>query len=107
VAILYAGRVVELGTTAEVLDAPAHPVTRSMLSGTNLRPTSPLDRHTGCPYVAECPRRKLPQCTETEPLLAPLQTLDDPTGHGARRVACFFPQMESETLPLKATEPGR
>ncbi|PRY17339.1 oligopeptide/dipeptide ABC transporter ATP-binding protein [Kineococcus rhizosphaerae] len=97
IAVMYAGRLAEVGSTAQVLGAPAHPYTagllRSRLSLTLDRsrrlPTlvadtlTPADRAHGCAYRARCPLA-VDRCATAAP------GLDDsrPTpGHGA---ACWF-----------------
>jgi peptide/nickel transport system ATP-binding protein len=69
VAVMYAGRLAELGTTEAVLREPAHPYTaglmRSRLSlrtdrGTELMtvpggPPDPVDMPPGCAYAPRCP----------------------------------------------------
>jgi peptide/nickel transport system ATP-binding protein len=82
-AVMYAGRVVEFGTTAEVLARPTHPYTMGLMNAFPdlegpeqlLAPIqgSPPDLHTppsGCRFAARCPfaldlcRKVDPVCTE-------------------------------------------
>jgi peptide/nickel transport system ATP-binding protein len=69
IAIMYAGRVVELATAAELRDGPRHPYTAALLSSfPSLRgerrelrgiPGSPPDLslpETGCAFAPRCPR---------------------------------------------------
>lgn len=95
VAVIHAGRIVELGTRREVLDHPGHPVTEALLKGTAIAPTDPTAPNVGCPHVRLCERRKLPLCREQEPMLAPLSDPDQPadsSSQGQRRCACFNPR---------------
>jgi oligopeptide/dipeptide ABC transporter ATP-binding protein len=101
VAVMYLGRVVELGTTAEIFDNPQHPYTRSLiLSAPNPDPTkrrttpaldgdppSPLDIPTGCRFQARC-AYKSERCLSDDPAL--IQISD------GRQIACH----NSETLPI-------
>jgi peptide/nickel transport system ATP-binding protein len=102
VAVMYAGRIVETGATAEVLGAPAHPYTEALLGsipGTGARQTRlpaipgamplPSQRPEGCPFHPRCPRVAGP-CRKDVPPLAP----DGP--------ACFFP-----TRPARAAVPEK
>jgi peptide/nickel transport system ATP-binding protein len=70
VAVMYAGRIVESGLVARVLQAPAHPYTAGLLASTvhgqprerdiDAIPGSPPDsRHLppGCSFAPRCPRR--------------------------------------------------
>lgn len=94
VAVMYAGRVVELGAKGSVFGAPAHPVTRALIDGRPLSTSNPSAPARGCPHVKDCPRRQVPQCDEKEPMLAPLESILHPgteAAPGGRRVACFFP----------------
>ena len=95
VAVMYLGRVVELGTEATIFDHPAHPYTQALLAAVPdpavvaSPPTpltgdvpSPLDRPSGCHFHPRCPRAAS-RCRNEDP---PLTILAD--HHAAR---CFFP----------------
>jgi oligopeptide/dipeptide ABC transporter ATP-binding protein len=85
VAVLYLGRVVELGPTRAVLRAPAHPYTRALLAsvprldGGRDRaqarlagdPPSPLRPPPGCRFHTRCPHA-LPVCRTRVPDLLPV-----------------------------------
>jgi oligopeptide transport system ATP-binding protein len=69
VAVMYLGRIVELGTAVEVMERPRHPYTRALISaiptvhGADARsrivlggdPPSPLDPPVGCAFHPRCP----------------------------------------------------
>jgi oligopeptide/dipeptide ABC transporter ATP-binding protein len=95
VVVLYLGRVLEEGPTAEVVSAPRHPYTAALLSATPTpddpqrerivlsgEPPSPIDRPAGCVFHTRCPIAR-PMCATHTPTL-------DEAGPG-RTVACFFP----------------
>jgi peptide/nickel transport system ATP-binding protein len=73
IAVMYAGRIVETGTTRDVVKSPSHPYTRGLLSSTVLgaRRGTPLDAIPGAP-----PRLDrlpdgcafAPRCTLAEPI---------------------------------------
>lgn len=100
VAVMYLGRVVELGATAEIFDNPQHPYTRSLiLSAPSPDPTkrrttlaldgdppSPLDIPAGCRFQTRCAYRT-EKCLTDDPQLIQLGD--------ARRIACHH----SNTLP--------
>jgi oligopeptide/dipeptide ABC transporter ATP-binding protein len=81
-AVMYLGRVVELGPTAEVLTQPRHPYTRALISVVPVpnprrrRPQTilqgeipnPIDIPAGCRFHPRCPEA-VPECQETDPEL--------------------------------------
>ncbi|MED4751951.1 ABC transporter ATP-binding protein [Brevibacillus choshinensis] len=82
VAVMYLGRIVEMGTTEEIFHRPVHPYTKALLSavprldlgkrekiGLEGDPPSPYERHTGCPFASRCPER-MPHCEKEAPPLA-------------------------------------
>jgi peptide/nickel transport system ATP-binding protein len=95
VAVMYLGRIVEIGSTREVLTAPAHPYTQALLSVIpvpNPRqrreriilqgdPPNPIDLPAGCRFHPRCPLAQA-TCQEQDP--APQQVND---GH---QVACLL-----------------
>ena len=94
VAVMYSGRLVELGSAAAVVDSPRHPYTQALKRATpritapapTSSPLPPAETEvprSGCPYRPRCPlfaERKNPRCTTEMPELSP-------AGQG-HRVAC-------------------
>ena len=83
VAVLYLGRVVEIGPTAQVFEGPHHPYTEALLSanpaahavaGGRVRLQgeipSALNVPPGCVFQTRCPRKLGRVCEESEPPLA-------------------------------------
>jgi peptide/nickel transport system ATP-binding protein len=93
VAVVYSGRVVETGATADVFAAPAHPYTQGLLRavpspersgrlvGMEGVPPRPGQRPTGCGFAPRCPF-VIERCTVAVPELTPT----DRTGQLARCV---------------------
>ncbi len=101
VAVMYAGRIVEAGSTAQIFDDPQHPYTLGLMSSmpsligrserlVTIPGTVPsaLDMPAGCRFAARCPFATA-DCAKAPPLT------DLGGGH---RVACWH-------APLEAAEP--
>ena len=81
IAVLYLGRLMEVGPAARVFAGPHHPYTEALLSATPARDgtvrrvaldgemPSALDPPAGCAFHTRCPRRIGPICDEEEPAL--------------------------------------
>lgn len=96
IAVMYLGRIVEQGSSADICDRPRHPYTRALIAsclpddpdGASLGPPpkgelpSPLAPPTGCTFHPRCPIAS-PICAVSRPAL-----VDDGTG---RRIACHHP----------------
>ena len=91
IAVMYAGRLVEVGPAYAVLDTPAHPYTRGLVDSLPDRAFTPIpglpplltDLPEGCSFAPRC-GRAAPACAQRPPLR-------DRTGDPGRPVACHFP----------------
>jgi peptide/nickel transport system ATP-binding protein len=106
IAVLYLGRLVEIGPTAAVFAGPHHPYTEVLLSANPAAPTpegpgggrvrlsgdagSASALQQGCAFQARCPRRLGRVCEELDPPL-----LEGPDGHVIR---CHIPLEELSRL---------
>ena len=103
IAVLYLGRVMELGPADQVFNAPHHPYTEALLSAVpTLDDTdterirlegeipSAADPPSGCVFHTRCPRKIGAICEETEPELR-----QEEAGHGIR---CHIPLAELRQL---------
>ena len=82
IAVMYLGRIVEIGNTHEVLQNPQHPYTKALLSvapvpNPRLRkqrqllegdPPNPINIPKGCRFAPRCPA-KINQCQSIDPQL--------------------------------------
>ena len=102
VAVMYRGRICEIGTAAEVLAPPHHPYTQMLLASAvaddeAVTGTAAGDMggvvHTGCVFAARCPHKLGSVCDTTPP---PLRT---PSATHA--IACHL-----DTLPHAAVQPA-
>ena len=101
IAVLYLGRVMELGPAEMVFGGPHHPYTEALLSAvprlddvgrSRIRLEgdipSAADPPTGCPFQTRCPRKLGEICETTEPeLLEEEAGHADPLPHPARGAA--------------------
>ena len=104
VAVMYLGKVVEVGRVEEVFAPPYHPYTEALLSAVPVPDPeaqrerivlegplpSPTAPRRGCPFSTRCPRRVGALCDETPP---PEQRLGD-----SHRIACHIPADELARL---------
>ena len=106
IAVLYLGRVQELGPADVVFDGPHHPYTEALLSAVPTIDGGGRDRirlegdvpsaaspPSGCVFHTRCPRKLGPICEETEP---PLLEVEE--GHHMR---CHIPIEELRRLQKK------
>ncbi len=101
VAVMYAGRIVELGRTSEVFTAPKHPYTSALLSAAPVMDPEERARRQrvilkgevpdparlpgGCPFHPRCPHSDGTRCVTEIPTVT-----EDGTG---REVACHYAAM--------------
>ena len=99
IAVMYFGRIVEIGPAGEVFDRPAHPYTRALLSAVPQPPGAPrrarillegdlpdpTDPPPGCAFHGRC-AHAMAVCSQRRPELVARRVGDAP----ARTVACHL-----------------
>jgi oligopeptide/dipeptide ABC transporter ATP-binding protein len=111
VAVMYAGRLLEIATSEQILHAAAHPYTQGLLgSFPSLKgprrvlsgiPGSPPDLRSlpaGCPFLPRCAYRKN-QCSTVDMALVPVGS----EGADEHRTACPFVSAGTSTVGLSGT----
>jgi peptide/nickel transport system ATP-binding protein len=103
IAVMYLGKVVEVGSKEAVFEPPYHPYTQALLSSVpapdpDVQPErihlegdvpSPRDAPTGCPFHTRCPKKIGERCEQETPELDPAEGTAD--GH---RIACHLDEAE-------------
>ncbi len=98
VAVMYAGRVIEIGPVRDVVKSPRHPYAKGLMGSIPALDERPerllqiegaMPRLTaipqGCAFHPRCPH-VMPRCHEARPVLEPI---------GAGQVACFLHEVRS------------
>ncbi len=115
VAVMYLGKIVELGDKQQIYGIPQHPYTQALLSAApdinvargiapkeRIRlqgdPPSPIDPPSGCRFRTRCWKAQ-DLCAEQEP---PLEDKpgggDDAPGAGRHVIACHFPEINTNLV---------
>ena len=97
IAVMYLGRIVELGAAAEVIEKPLHPYSKALISAVPIPdprresqrnrillpgdPPSPLNPPGGCPFHPRC-LHAVERCAQVVPAL-------EPFGRPDRQVSCI------------------
>jgi len=104
VAVMYLGKLCEVGNPDDIFERPAHPYTQALLSAIpvpdpEVRPKdrevlggeipSPVHPPSGCRFRTRCPKAQA-KCAEIEPQIAEVRP--------GQFVACHFPLAEGEHL---------
>jgi oligopeptide/dipeptide ABC transporter ATP-binding protein len=108
VAVMYLGRIIEIGPTEQLYESPRHPYTAALLSAAHDPdpdhvqqrqriilagdPPSPIHLPTGCSFHPRCPKAQ-GDCAVNRPDLG--VRLSDIDNHQA---ACFYPVSDGEVL---------
>lgn len=107
VAVMYAGKIVEVGTVDQIFNDPKHPYTRGLLASTISLETTELhsipgyppnlvDPPSGCRYTGRCPY-EMPHCSDAEPALAEIRP--------GQRAACYLYPGAGAPVPVDVQAP--
>jgi len=115
VAVMYLGRIVEIGTRDELFDRPGHPYTRALLSSVPVADPSrrndrrrilltgdvpsPADPPSGCRFHPRCPEVREELCPDTSPALRPLG--------GGQFAACHYATTYPVEIPAQLPDGQR
>ena len=107
IAIMYLGRIVEIGPSTAVFERPVHPYTRALIQAIpepdpakrraalllEGEAPSPMSPPAGCPFHPRCPFA-IPACSEAAPVLDVVGGATQPEGAGSslrveHRAACI------------------
>jgi peptide/nickel transport system ATP-binding protein len=105
IAVMYRGRICEIGTAAEVLARPCHPYTKMLLASaagedpiteTAGVAAAPATR-AGCGFAVRCPHKLSPICDTIAPPIKPLST--------SHAIACHLALTPDVGLPHVLVRP--
>jgi peptide/nickel transport system ATP-binding protein len=99
IAVMYRGRICEIGTAADVLAPPHHPYTRVLLASAEddevvAEPAAggmAVAEHAGCVFAARCPHKFGPVCDTTPP---PLRAISP-----SHTIACHLDTLPNAIVP--------
>jgi len=112
IAVMYLGKVVEIGPAEAIYGPPYHPYTEALLSAVPIPDPRAEQKHvrllgtvpsalnppSGCRFHTRCPRKLGDICEREEP-----PWLDDGNGH---RIACHIPLEELRSIEAVITVPS-
>ncbi|MHB1472646.1 MAG: ABC transporter ATP-binding protein [Dermatophilaceae bacterium] len=113
VAVMYLGKIVEMGDKEQIYGAPQHPYTQALLSAApdlnvvrGIPPKerirlvgdvpSPINPPSGCRFRTRCWKAQ-DICSQQEPPLEPKSTASDPLS-GEHTIACHFPEVKADLV---------
>ena len=106
IAVMYRGRICEIGTAAEVLAPPHHPYTRVLLAsaeddeeaGEPMAGGIALAAHSGCVFATRCPQNLGALCDTTPP---PFKSLS-----ASHAIACHLDTLPDTGVPRVFVSPA-